>query len=198
MEISKIKYSSYSDQELLSFLRVDDRDAFNEIYSRYWQTSFHLANNILKDGPAAEDAVQEVFAEIWLKRKYSLILNPRSYLFQAIRFQSFKIIRHNKVIAEYVERDFILNFSVNDGEGNLFTNDINAIVNQIVSNLPVKCREIFILSRNGHMSAREIATQLSISPKTVDNQLNIALKRIRVALASSLVLIEIILSQHSA
>lgn len=197
MEISKLKYLLYSDQELLELLKMGDRWAFNELYGRYWESSFHLARNILKDGPAAEDAVQEVFAEIWLKRDTSIILNPKSYLYQAIRFQTFKIIRHNKVIAAHVERDFILNFSTNEGEENLFMREISIIVDQTVSMLPGKCREIFVLSRNGHMSAREIAAQLGISPKTVDNQINIALKKIRVALSSSLVLIEIILAHHN-
>jgi RNA polymerase sigma-70 factor (ECF subfamily) len=44
--------------------------------------------------------------------------------------------------------------------------------------LPPKCREIFLLSRMQHLSNKAIATQLTISVKTVEAQISIALKRL--------------------
>ncbi|SER67059.1 RNA polymerase sigma-70 factor [Pedobacter rhizosphaerae] len=192
-----MKHLSYSDQELLDLLKKDDRNAFEMIYFRYWEMSFQVAYKILQDIPASEDAVQEVFVEIWLKRNKAIILNLKSYIFQSIRFQVFKIIRHNKVIAAHVERDFILNFSTNDGEDNLVLNDIKQILDEAVAKLPEKCRQIFNLSRNKHMSTKEIAAVLDLSPKTVDNQLNIALKKIKASMASSFVLVEVIIAVYS-
>lgn len=192
-----MKQTNYSDQELLDLLKKDIRDAFDMIYYRYWEMSFQLAYKILQDVPASEDAVQEVFAEIWLRRNKTVIDNLKSYIFQSVRFQVFKVIRHNKIIAAHVERDFILNFSTNEGEHNLALEDIKRILDETVAGLPPKCREIFNMSRNSHMSTKEIAVYMGISPKTVDNQLNIALKKIKASMASSFVLIEAIIALYS-
>jgi len=48
--------------------------------------------------------------------------------------------------------------------------------------LPERCREIFRLSRIHGMNNREIARKLNISPNTVENQISIALKKLRMKL----------------
>ncbi|MEH3112190.1 RNA polymerase sigma-70 factor [Pedobacter terrae] len=188
--------SSYSDKQLLDGLKKDSIDAFDKLYFRYWKQSFQIANKILHNASVSEDVVQEVFADLWLKRNNAFIYNFKSYIFQSTRFQVFKIIRHNKVIAASVERDFIMNFATNDGIHNLALNDIKQILDETVASLPTKCREIFTLSRHKHMTSKEIARYLNISPKTVDNQINIALKKIRASFSSSFVLIEILISLY--
>ncbi len=59
--------------------------------------------------------------------------------------------------------------------------ELNAIIQQAIWNLPEKCREIFKLSREEHLSNQEIANRLSISVKTEENQMTIALRHIRSA-----------------
>jgi RNA polymerase sigma-70 factor (ECF subfamily) len=54
-----------------------------------------------------------------------------------------------------------------------------------VSGLPDKCRLIYTLSREEHLSHKEIAARLNISTKTVENQLTIALRRLRHHLANA-------------
>ncbi|MNI50552.1 RNA polymerase sigma factor [compost metagenome] len=58
-----------------------------------------------------------------------------------------------------------------------------------VAQLPAKMREVFELSRNAHLSHREIALRMDISDKTVKKQMNNALKILRLKLGSLFVLI---------
>ena len=51
-----------------------------------------------------------------------------------------------------------------------------------IDELPNKCRQIFVFSRNCGMTYEEIADEMEISIKTVENQMSIALKKLRESL----------------
>jgi RNA polymerase sigma-70 factor, ECF subfamily len=66
-----------------------------------------------------------------------------------------------------------------DVETTLEGKELQEILNQAITQLPEKCRIIFNLSRQMGLSYAEIAEQLNISIKTVENQMGIALKKLR-------------------
>jgi len=70
-------------------------------------------------------------------------------------------------------------FSNNGGEEILSEKEINRLLELGIAELPEKCRQIFNMSRKEHLSTKEIAERLGLSPKTVENQLTIALNRLR-------------------
>ncbi len=55
------------DAQRIASVGAGDERALEEIYDRYAQRVFSLAVSVLKDEALAEDAVQEVFTNIWLK-----------------------------------------------------------------------------------------------------------------------------------
>ena len=57
--------------------------------------------------------------------------------------------------------------------------ELQSVIDQAVDQLPERCRLVFVLSRFEQMSHKEIANQLDISPKTVENQITKALKILR-------------------
>ena len=61
--------------------------------------------------------------------------------------------------------------------------EIRERISKAISELPGKCREIFILSRNERLKYQEIADQLDLSVKTVETQMSKALQHMRVRLA---------------
>ena len=61
--------------------------------------------------------------------------------------------------------------------------ELGHLVETAIAELPEQCRTVFNLSRNQNLSYNQIATHLNISPKTVENQMGIALKKIRVKLS---------------
>lgn len=167
-----------NDEELLNRLKNDDRFAFDVIYNKYWSKLYLSAYNILRNRQISEDIIQEIFVALWLKRSTSRIDNLNNYLFTAVRFQVFKSIRDGKGRAGLFEQIEQLNASC-DIESMLFEKEVAKRLDENIALLPEKCREIFILSRKKHLSVKEIAEQLNISPKTIENQIGIALRRLR-------------------
>jgi RNA polymerase sigma-70 factor (family 1) len=172
----------YDEKELLSRLADGDQGALTSIYQQYWQPLFISAYNIIKDKNACEDIVQEIFIQLWLKRESLQIRESlKSYLHAATRYQVFRHIRNMPVKQELFEQlDERLTTSSTDQA--LLQKDLHQQINKVVADLPDKCQQIYRLSREEYLSHKEIAERLGISTKTVENQLTIALRRLRISL----------------
>lgn len=178
-----------NDSVLLERLAAGDEHALNEIYMLYWQDLFVCAYNVLKDKAACEDIVQDLFLQLWQKRStIQITTSLRAYLYTAVRYNVFRQIRTGKVrnvlFDEAADR-----MSVNTTEFIMAEKDITRQVARVVAGLPDKCREVYKLSREEQLTHKEIASRLNISTKTVENQLTIALKRVRASLNTVVVVI---------
>ena len=176
----------WPDEQLLALLQGDDGAAFDQIYARYWSKLYLSAFHLLGDRQAAEDTVQEVLVSLWMRRSSLAIDSLSSFLYAAVRYQVFKVIRSGKIREDLFSQAPMLSVS-NEAEGALAEKDIDRLLNKGVAGLPEKCRQIFLLSRKENLSTKEIARWLGIAPKTVENQLTIALQRLRTTLGDFLV-----------
>lgn len=178
------KYSELPDQKLVSFLKEDNEHAFVELYERYKGVLHVHAYKKLGDFEEAKDVVQELFVNIWDKR-YVLpdTTNFSGYLYRGLRNRIFNIFAHNEVKAQYATA-----FMNSQSEASVITDEsvrANELAQQIeaaVNELPDKMREVFLLSREGQLSHKEIAERLSISEHTVKNHIKKALKSLRAKL----------------
>jgi RNA polymerase sigma-19 factor, ECF subfamily len=173
--------STYHDQELLTRLRSGDKEAFAIIYQQYWDLLYGMAWNRLKDGLMAEDVVHDVFASLWRNRQKQQIQCLKSYLATAVKYIILKELRKAALLQGYRNKqtDQPL-MPANDAA--LDARRILDMLQKEVATLPEKCRLVFRFSREEGMSVKQIADEMDISPKTVQNQLNKALKHLRVAL----------------
>jgi RNA polymerase sigma-70 factor (family 1) len=153
--------------------------AFNTLYKEYSSRLYRFAFGYLKSVEESEELVQEVFTIIWdkrsdLKGEHSF----KSFLFTI----AFNIIRKHFRIKAYLSEYF--KTGTGDDLDMQTSNKIsydslyNYIV-QLVDQLPERRKEIFIKSRFEGKSIKEIAEELKISHKTVENQLTSALKFLR-------------------
>ncbi|MGO4292426.1 RNA polymerase sigma-70 factor [Chitinophaga sp. RAB17] len=168
-----------SDEELISLMAEDNEAAFTALYHRYWEMLLGMAFNRLKDLPAAEDIVHDVFASIWRNRNKLAADSLSHYLAAAVKYMTIAHFRKKEYGHKYQET--ILDPDLCDGnmENRLHYRHILQMVNEEVNNLPEKCRVVFRYSRQNGMSSREIAQVMGISHKTVDNQLNKAITHLR-------------------
>jgi RNA polymerase sigma-70 factor (ECF subfamily) len=180
-----MNYSALDDSELLQFLHQEDENAFAEIYNRYWKLLFDTANNIIQNSDVAQDTVQEVFITLWQRRKEVEIQFLKAYLQQATRFQVLKAIRAQKADDQFYNRLAGVTAEI-VYENPLLFKDQEALLRQILTSLPEDCRYIFHLSREEHLTYKQIAGQLNISEKTVEKKMSICLKHIRAALQQDL------------
>ncbi len=171
-------YKNYDDQELLTYLRQNHRGAYNEIYNRYWKKMLLVAWNHCRNNIIAKDIVQEVLIDLWEKQPTCSINSLSAYLATAVKFKIFdqykKEQRRNSLAKQYyVYEDICLD------EQKLDARFLQDIINGIVEEMPEKCRLVFHYSRNLGLKNSEIAEQTNTTKKTVENNLNRALKIIR-------------------
>ena len=173
------EYLSYNYETLLELLSRGDEFAFTEIYDRFSKKLFAIAYKRLKEVQEAEDIVHDVFASLWANRNKVEVKSLENYLATATKYTVFARIKKKERERLYNESSqcspvFELNI-----ETSLHYKYILEAVENEVERLPEKCKLIFKYSRNNKLPVKEIAEKLSISPKTVENQLNKALKQLK-------------------
>ncbi|WAC15036.1 RNA polymerase sigma-70 factor [Dyadobacter pollutisoli] len=169
----------FDDQLAASLLR-DDEKAFSEIYNRYWQRLYVFALSKLNDETGAEETIQTVFVDLWQKRRRNQIDNLSSYLYKAVKNKCIDHIRQRLVKDRHEE--FLLNTFVDEDMGTeelLALQELKAVIDLSMKQLPEKTREIFKLSRLDGLSVREVSLALSVPQRTVEYHLAHALKVMR-------------------
>jgi len=178
-----MKYKDFRDDELLLKLSCDDQNAFDEIYRRYWSDMFGSAYNLLREREACMDIVQELFIWLW-EHRYSLnVLSLRPYLLVSVKFKVANYIKKDKVRSSFFDQLKKIEEPYELIEDSVEVKEMLAIINHFTNQLPDKCRKIFLLSRHEQLSNKEISERLNISVKTVENQMTIALRKLRSSLA---------------
>ncbi|WDF76870.1 RNA polymerase sigma-70 factor [Mucilaginibacter sp. KACC 22773] len=177
----------YTDQQLLDLIRTDDRGAFTELYNRYWDKTYAVALHRLDDEHEAEEVVQEVFLSIWQRRAtLQLTHTVATYLSVAVKY---KVINHlAKQHRRQLQHDELTITSpvVADSTADwLHEKELRQLLEKTVSQLPEKCRIVFLLSRDENKTYAEIAAELNISQKTVEAHMSKALRELRETLGVS-------------
>lgn len=180
-----VRYDALDDSQLQTLLKIGDKSAFAEIYERLWEQLYQQGFRILQDRDAAMDVLQEVFVWIWENRMHLEIKSFESYLKMAVRYKVANYIRHDKVKMVVHERIKIERESLLSEEETLELKELRLVIHQFTAQLPKRCGEIFHLSRSEWLTNPEIARKLNLSEKTVENQLTIALKKLRIHLAKN-------------
>ena len=184
---TELRYEN--EKELLLLLSKGNQEAIKLIYQKYWQRLFLSAYNILRDKEACEDIIQEIFIELWQKRETLRITSSLgAYLFASTRYQVFHFIRKSPGRPELFE-NLEERFLTGAPDIPLYVKDLQQRIDIAVEGLPEKCRDIYKLSREQDLSYKAIADHLQISPKTVENQLSIAFKKLREALGDLMLFI---------
>lgn len=180
-----------SEQEIVGAIREGNERVFEETFRKYYQSLCNYANSILKEMDEAEEVVQNLFLSIWEKRSdLEINISLKSYLYRAVHNHCLNRIKHLKVREEY--QQYATNFydaSYESVSQTVMKNELEQKIEEAIKKLPEQCRLIFRMSRFEELKYHEIAEQLELSPKTVENQIGKALKILRVELAEYLPLI---------
>ncbi len=176
----KLKLSSEQDLALFEEVKKDDLKAYETLFNRYYKELYRFAYNYLREQAPAEEMAQEVFLYLWEKRsQIDIKTTLKTYLYSAIKNKCLNFIKYEKPRRHELEENhlamMITHQPEKSGDPELMKKHIEDAINQ----LPTKCRQIFVLSRNAGLTYEEIAEEMDISIKTVENQMSIALKKLR-------------------
>jgi RNA polymerase sigma-70 factor (family 1) len=184
-------YNKLSDQELAVLLKKGDRNAFTEIFFRYHGALYIHAFRRLQDREECRDLVQELLTALWAKRDELELKHTLSgYLYMSVRNRIFDLLarkRVNDVYISSIQEYEVKGYNLTDAL--VRRNQLAAIIDKEISELPLRTREIFELSRKGFLSHKEIASRLNISEQTVKTTVNNALKILRIKLGTMLSLL---------
>ena len=172
-------YSSYDNVTLLELLSTGEEYAFTEIYNRFSKKLFAVAYSRLKEVQEAEDIVHDVFASLWANRNKVEVKSLENYLATATKYMVFAKIRRKERERLYNKTSQPSSIVELNIEISLHYKYILEALTNEVERLPEKCKLIFKYSRNNKLPVKEIAEKLNLSPKTVENQLNKALKQLK-------------------
>lgn len=163
------------------FNETGDKDAYLEIYNRYHAQLYSSARKRGLSAEIAEEIVQDLFINLWQQRTSITIHSSLSgYLFTAVRNLVLNQIQKESVrilfqdSLKVYQRDYD-----NSTEEYVLANDLDKSISKNMLTLPEKCRSVFELSRKHHKSNKQIAIELGISEKTVENHMTRAIKHLR-------------------
>ena len=170
---------------------TDFNMTFDNIYSEYYQRCFLFAKSYLHDEMLSKDIASEAMITLWTTMKTEEVDNIRAFLMTVVKNQSLNHLRNehlrmeareNILNDELYELDFRISSLDACNPTDIFSEEINRIVNRTLDTLPLQTRNVFRMSRYENKSIKEIADTLNISVKGVDYHIGKALKALRVNL----------------
>ncbi len=158
------------------------KQEFKKLFEQYYNPLCNFANTILYDSIKAEDAVQDVFVKMWQKKESLRDMeNLKSYLFTATKNKCIEYLRKLKLdrkLSEENESRLEMSSSINiDDEADKYV--LKEKLFNSIRQLPPKCQSVFTMSKINGLTYSEIADELDISPKTVENQIGRAMRLLR-------------------
>lgn len=165
------------DKLLLNLIASDNQCAFKYLFFKYVKSLKLFISYHIHDLEKSEEYVLDIFTSLYTNRKkLNIHTSLKAYLFKAARYKIasyFRTKKNNDLHIENIKEPCTMGYI------NLEYQELSQLVEQAMSLLPERCRYIFFKSRFENMKNKEIAAEMNISEKTVENQITIALKRIR-------------------
>ncbi len=174
-------------EEILELFAKDPDKGMELMFRTYFGLVSSIVYRVLNDSALAEDISQEVFLSVWKNRETIKINSSlKSYLATAARNKALNYIRDNKVkFAGGDEMPEVPDMTPGV-EKEIAGQALKKRVTQLIDLLPERCRHTFVLSRFENLTYKQIAVEMGISEKTVENQISKALAFLRTGLASFL------------
>lgn len=151
---------------------------FERIFKELYKPLCLFALRFTEKTEDAEDVVQQAFADVWDKNSHNVVIaNFKSYLYQAVRNRSLTLIAQSSDTLQTTE--CLADIEDLSEEEQIYQSERDARLWAAIDELPAERKKIFLLSKRDGLKYQEIAEELYISIKTVENQIGKALKTLR-------------------
>lgn len=186
--IRKMDYDLLADEVLLRLMGNSDEKAFDAIFERYWMRIFISAYKKTGSKEIAEDLTQSLFATLWDKRNVASIDHLFRYLSVGIKNRVINAV-NSEITRNNYEKKSIHEAAAEDigTDHQVILKDLQNTIQQALSQLPEKTRDIFKLSKFENYSVKEIAAQFGITEKAVEYHITQSNKLVRAHLKEYLI-----------
>ncbi len=170
-----------SDSELILLWQNGEKYAFEQLYKRYAVCLLATAMSKTQRRELSEEIIQETFMMLLSRKKTANhILNFPAFLHTTVKHKIIDHYRREKLLKKYEEHSFhIFTEMDNSTLQSIEYRDLEQQLAFQVEKLPLRCKSVFVLSRNQHLSNKEIAAHLDISENTVEQHMRKALRLLR-------------------
>jgi RNA polymerase sigma-70 factor (ECF subfamily) len=172
-------------------IKKGNQEAFRLFFLKTYDRMKYLIMPYLKDDETARDLIQDAYLKFWEARNtLRQNSNPEAFLFTLLRNSALNYLKHKVVGQKYAEavqedlkKEKLNYYALSDPvTEKVFSEEMEKILDSALRNLPEKTREIFVLSREKGLKYHEIAVQMNLSEKVVENHIMNALRALRQAL----------------
>lgn len=181
-----------AERELLARVREGDAAAFELVFTTHYDGMCALAFMLIRSRDAAEDIVSNVFRSLWARRHEWEPTGPvRTYLLTATRNEAINLVRRlrrEQGLEERLAREDVVPALSSPSalpDDVVAARELAESIERATSELPRRCRNVFLLRWREGLKYQEIAERLGISIKTVEMHMTRALKVIRTRLRES-------------
>lgn len=176
-----MKQQTDTDKKLFDRINHSDMAAFNTLFRKYYTVLCRFIMTYTHDFSSAEEIIQELFVALWEgRKKIKIATSVKTYLYIAAKNRTLNYLKTDKA-RYYLQDDFTIfeleTKNPDDDDDNM--KQFIPLLEKAIKKLPKKCSVIFQLHRFEGLTYDEIAQYLDISKKTVENQISIALKKLR-------------------
>lgn len=150
-----------------------------ELFDIYVEPLSEFLSYYTRNKEDIEDVIQDVFIKLWAERDSLNIFYIKTYLYKAVRNQMLTLLRNQKnreILLDQWAKELVQDIEAKDIIDRI---EFETLYQEAITQLPPKCRDIYFLSREQQYSYKEIAQLRGISEKTVENQMSIALKKLK-------------------
>ncbi len=166
-------------KEMLDRLQKGEQKAFESVFMAYYGKIKTFIRTLIKSDNDAEDLTQDIFARLWTNHRD---IDPQksfqSYMYTLARNAAFNFLKHKTVCDKYLVNHIHTDMDISP-EDIMYAREIELLIEMSVSQMPGQQQKIYRMSRNDGLTNDEIAMQLGISKKTVENQLSLTIRELR-------------------
>lgn len=153
--------------------------SFEQVYQQYHTRLYYYVLKHTRSAYLSEEAVQLTFIKMWEnRRQLSLQYDLSIQLFRIARSITIDLLRKERTSGQYVTMNTDETMALSVETDIIHKDELNRVEALIEELSPVR-KKVFKLSRFEELSHKEIAEQLSISPKTVENHIGRALLHLK-------------------
>jgi len=164
-------------------LRTGDRSVFEEVFRTLYSDLRAYAESIVHRSDLAEEVVQEVFLQMWLRQEeWEVSDRVTAYAYRSVHNRALNAKRRQQTQREAEDTlshawDETEAYILPDEE--LHSSDRMEAIRKTIRNLPQRRRQVFVLSRWHDLTYAEIGEVLDISVRTVETQIRRSLQSLR-------------------
>lgn len=150
-----------------------DERSFKNFVESYSNDLLYYTRYLIRSKEEAEEIVSDVFFEVWQNRdKIKEIQNLKAWLLTITHNKTISYLRKknhaNPPVSWEEIGEYTMPADLQTPDEQLISREEMFRINNIINNLPPRCKQVFVLAKIEKLLYKEIADLLGISVKTIN------------------------------